>query len=64
MMTFDRIQEELKNHRPEDVASGTGLAYHTVLRYRDGKVKEPPHHVVMLLAEYLQVGEDGTHEGD
>ena len=54
MMTMDSIREKLQHYRPEDVASGTGLSYATILRYRDGRVKEPPHDIVLRLSEWLE----------
>ena len=54
MMTMESIRKQLEEHRPEDVASGTGLSYATILRYRDGKVKEPTHDVMIRLSEWLE----------
>jgi hypothetical protein len=61
MLTYEEIRERLRDRRPEDVASGTGLAYATVLRYRDGKVKEPPHSIMLVLSDYLT--KNGAGEG-
>jgi hypothetical protein len=57
MLTIEEIRQRLHDHRPEAVAAATGLAYRTVIRYRNGEVSEPPLSIVVLLSDYLT-----THE--
>lgn len=62
-MSIEELAERLQEHRPEDVAAETGLGYHTVVRYRTGKVRRGGLDTFRLLAAYVHAHAEAANTG-
>ncbi len=54
MLTLQDVQALLKDERPADVCSKTGLSRHTVYRIRDGEFDDVKYTTVKALSDYFK----------
>ncbi len=54
MLTLKDVQVLLKDERPADVCSKTGLSRHTVYRIRDGVFDDVKYTTVKALSDYFK----------
>lgn len=53
MHTMEEIAAALQDAKLEEVAYETGLNYFTLVRYRAGKVRRPPHDSIRRLSKWV-----------
>ena len=53
MHTPEEIASALQDAKLEEVAYETGLNYFTLVRYRAGKVRRPPHDSIRRLSAWI-----------